>query len=189
MSLMRLFGVRVPGMTAGPSTCSTSETCPASRATRATPRLRRESRLRGEGRCLARRAGTRSHRSRGLRRRPCRGRAGPPRTAGSHRTLRRRTHRPDDLVRHPAAGCSSITSRASLKSGVGLGAIAQLAEAVGQPEKALTLVAGLGNIDSAGPSLGMWDLSRAARDPGWRPCSTRAPRACTASSPHPAPAR
>lgn len=54
---------------------------------------------------------------------------------------------------------------ASLKSGVGLGAIAQLAEAVGQPEKALTLVAGLGNVDSAGPSLGMWGLSRAARDP------------------------
>ena len=48
---------------------------------------------------------------------------------------------------------------------MGLGAIAQLAEAVGQPEKALTLVAGLGNVDSAGPSLGMWDLSRAARDP------------------------
>lgn len=54
---------------------------------------------------------------------------------------------------------------ASLKSGVGLGAIAQLAEAVGKPEQALTLVAGLGNVDSAGPSLRMWELSRAAGDP------------------------
>lgn len=53
---------------------------------------------------------------------------------------------------------------ASLKSGVGLGAIGQLAEAVGKPEEALTLVAGLGNVDSAGPSLRMWDLSRAASD-------------------------
>lgn len=54
---------------------------------------------------------------------------------------------------------------ASLKSGVGLGAIAQLAEAMGKPEEALTLVAGLGNVDSAGPSLRMWELSRAAQDP------------------------
>ncbi|MCX5046362.1 PEP-utilizing enzyme [Aldersonia sp. NBC_00410] len=54
---------------------------------------------------------------------------------------------------------------ASLKSGVGLGAIAQLATAVGKPEQALTLVTGLGNVDSAGPSLGMWKLSRLAQDP------------------------
>lgn len=54
---------------------------------------------------------------------------------------------------------------ASLKCGVGLGAIAQLAEAVGKPEQALTLVAGLGNVDSAGPSLRMWELSRAAAHP------------------------
>lgn len=52
---------------------------------------------------------------------------------------------------------------ASLKCGVGLGAIAQIAEAVGKPEQALTLVAGLGNVDSAGPSLRMWDLSRKAQ--------------------------
>ncbi|NMO04822.1 phosphoenolpyruvate-utilizing protein [Gordonia sp. TBRC 11910] len=54
---------------------------------------------------------------------------------------------------------------ASLKCGVGLGAIAQLAEAVGRPEQALTLVAGLGNVDSAGPSLRMWELSRQAQNP------------------------
>lgn len=51
----------------------------------------------------------------------------------------------------------------SLKSGVGLGAISQLAAAVGRPELALTLVSGIGDVDSAGPSNGMWTLSRAAR--------------------------
>lgn len=52
---------------------------------------------------------------------------------------------------------------ASLKSGVGLGAIAQLAAAVGRPELALTLVGGIGDVDSTGPSTGMWALSRRAR--------------------------
>ena len=51
----------------------------------------------------------------------------------------------------------------SLKAGVGLGAISQLAAAVGRPELALTLVSGIGDVDSAGPSNGMWALSRAAR--------------------------
>lgn len=54
---------------------------------------------------------------------------------------------------------------ASLKSGVGLGAMAQVTEAIGRPELALTLVAGIGNIDSAGPSIRMWALSRLAQDP------------------------
>ncbi|WP_019749682.1 PEP-utilizing enzyme [Rhodococcus erythropolis] len=54
---------------------------------------------------------------------------------------------------------------ASLKSGVGLGAMAQLTEAIGRPELALTLVAGIGNIDSAVPSTRMWDLGRLARNP------------------------
>jgi pyruvate,water dikinase len=51
----------------------------------------------------------------------------------------------------------------SLKSGVGLGAVAQVAAAVGRPELGLTLVSGIGDVDSAGPSTGMWDLSRLAR--------------------------
>lgn len=51
----------------------------------------------------------------------------------------------------------------SLKAGVGLGAVAQLAAAIGRPELALTLVAGIGDVDSAGPSHGMWELSRLAR--------------------------
>ncbi|MFC5138942.1 PEP-utilizing enzyme [Actinomycetospora rhizophila] len=51
----------------------------------------------------------------------------------------------------------------SLKSGVGLGAVAQVAAAVGRPELGLTLVSGIGDVDSAGPSNGMWALSRLAR--------------------------
>lgn len=54
---------------------------------------------------------------------------------------------------------------ASLKSGVGLGAIAQFAAGVGRPELALTLVGGIGDVDSTGPSKRMWTLSRAARRP------------------------
>ncbi|MFD8396535.1 PEP-utilizing enzyme [Streptomyces sp. NPDC059680] len=53
----------------------------------------------------------------------------------------------------------------SLKAGVGLGAVAQFADAVGRPELALTLVSGLGlgDVDSTGPSTEMWVLSRRAR--------------------------
>lgn len=51
----------------------------------------------------------------------------------------------------------------SLKSGVGLGAISQIAAAVGKPELGLTLVSGIGDVDSAGPSNGLWALSRTAR--------------------------
>jgi rifampicin phosphotransferase len=52
---------------------------------------------------------------------------------------------------------------ASLKSGVGLGAVAQFAAAVGRPELALALVGGIGDVDSTGPSTAMWTLSRRAR--------------------------
>lgn len=54
---------------------------------------------------------------------------------------------------------------ASLKSGVGLGAIAQVAAEVGKPELALTLVSGIGDVDSTVPSQRMWALSRAAQAP------------------------
>ncbi|WAL49274.1 PEP-utilizing enzyme [Rhodococcus pyridinivorans] len=54
---------------------------------------------------------------------------------------------------------------ASLKSGVGLGAIAQIAAQVGKPEFALTLVSGIGDVDSTIPSKRMWTLSRAAQAP------------------------
>lgn len=52
---------------------------------------------------------------------------------------------------------------ASLKCGVGLGGVAQFAEAIGKPELALVLVGGIGDVDSAIPSNRMWELSRVAR--------------------------
>ncbi|WP_040822079.1 PEP-utilizing enzyme [Nocardia jiangxiensis] len=54
---------------------------------------------------------------------------------------------------------------ASLKSGVGLGAVAQAAAAVGRPELALNLVSGIGDVDSAIPSTRLWALSRIAQAP------------------------
>ncbi len=52
----------------------------------------------------------------------------------------------------------------SLKSGVCLGALAQVAQAVGRAELALILVSGIGDVDSTGPSTGMWALSRRIRE-------------------------
>ena len=51
----------------------------------------------------------------------------------------------------------------SLKCGVCLGALAQIAQAIGRPELALVLVSGIGDIDSTGPSTRMWALSRSIR--------------------------
>jgi pyruvate,water dikinase len=48
----------------------------------------------------------------------------------------------------------------SLKTGVGLGAVAQVAAAIGQPQLALELVSGIGDVDSAGASRDMWPLGR-----------------------------
>ncbi|MDQ1568188.1 MAG: rifampicin phosphotransferase [Actinomycetota bacterium] len=48
----------------------------------------------------------------------------------------------------------------SLKAGIGLGALSQACAALGVPELSLTLVAGIGDVDSAAASLQMWDLGR-----------------------------
>jgi phosphohistidine swiveling domain-containing protein len=48
----------------------------------------------------------------------------------------------------------------SLKAGIGLGAVAQACLAMGVPELSLTLVAGIGDVDSAAASVQMWDLGR-----------------------------
>jgi pyruvate,water dikinase len=48
-------------------------------------------------------------------------------------------------------------------SAIGPGAIAAISAAVGRPEAALRLIAGLGGVDSAAPSYAMWDLSRTVR--------------------------
>ena len=45
-------------------------------------------------------------------------------------------------------------------SGMGIGTVAGICAAVGRPELTMTLVAGLGDVDSAAPSMAMWDLGR-----------------------------
>ncbi len=55
----------------------------------------------------------------------------------------------------------------SLKAGIGLGALSQACAALGRPELSLTLVAGIGDVDSAAASLQMWELGRmVAASPG-----------------------
>jgi len=48
----------------------------------------------------------------------------------------------------------------SAASGVGTGTVAAVCMAVGRPELTMTLVAGIGDVDSAAPSMAMWDLGR-----------------------------
>jgi pyruvate,water dikinase len=48
----------------------------------------------------------------------------------------------------------------SLKTGVGLGAVAQVAAAIGKPELALELVGGIGDVDSAQANYDIWPLGR-----------------------------
>src|SRR6266480_3931577 len=48
----------------------------------------------------------------------------------------------------------------SLKAGIGLGAVAQACAAMGVPELWLTVVAGIGDVDSAAASVQMWALGR-----------------------------
>jgi rifampicin phosphotransferase len=48
----------------------------------------------------------------------------------------------------------------SLKAGIGLGAVAQACAGLGRPELSLTLVAGIGDVDSAAASVQMWELGR-----------------------------
>ena len=49
-------------------------------------------------------------------------------------------------------------------SSIGAGILAGVTAALGQPELALTLITSVGEVDSAAPSLAMWDLSRLAPD-------------------------
>ncbi|MDR6174491.1 phosphohistidine swiveling domain-containing protein [Nocardioides zeae] len=82
----------------------------------------------------------------------------PDLSAATDEELRRRLTSFDALARR----LFQHHIEASLKSGVGLGAMAQVAAAVGRPELALTLVSGIGDVDSTGPSKGIWRLGRAA---------------------------
>jgi pyruvate,water dikinase len=47
-------------------------------------------------------------------------------------------------------------------SGMGIGTVAGVCAAVGRPDAVMTLVSGLGDVDSAAPSMAMWDLGRLA---------------------------
>jgi pyruvate,water dikinase len=49
----------------------------------------------------------------------------------------------------------------SAVAGIGIATVAQVCEAIGQPQLAITLVAGVGDVDSAAPSWAMWEMSRA----------------------------
>jgi pyruvate,water dikinase len=62
----------------------------------------------------------------------------------------------DDLFRR--LWCRHI--EVSLKTGVGLGAVAAVAGAIGRPELALELVGGIGDVDSARANYDMWPLGR-----------------------------
>lgn len=45
-------------------------------------------------------------------------------------------------------------------SGVGIGTVAGVCQAIGRPELTMQLIAGAGDVDSAAPSWALWDLSR-----------------------------
>jgi pyruvate,water dikinase len=47
-------------------------------------------------------------------------------------------------------------------SGIGIATVAGICQEIGRPELALSLVAGVGDVESAAPSSVMWDLSRIA---------------------------
>jgi pyruvate,water dikinase len=82
-------------------------------------------------------------------------------------------HRPDLSKASAAVLISRITGfdelfrklwcrhiEVSLKTGVGLGAVAQVAAAIGKPELALELVGGIGDVDSAQANFDIWPLGR-----------------------------
>lgn len=164
MSLMRLFGVRVPGMGAEAVDLQYFGDMPG------IPSYESERRDFDDDPAASEKAGAWLMQdvllAQGL----------PAYDADRAEVLAVRAARPDVTALSDAELVERLTSFAglqrrlfqhhiesSLKSGVGLGAISQLAAAVGRPELALTLVSGIGDVDSAGPSTGMWALSRAAR--------------------------
>ena len=50
----------------------------------------------------------------------------------------------------------------SAASGFGIGMVGGVLQAVGEPELVMTLFAGMGDVDSAAPSFAMWEMSRVA---------------------------
>lgn len=54
--------------------------------------------------------------------------------------------------------CRHIATSAA--AGVGTGTVAGVCQAVGEPGLTMTLVAGIGGVDSAAPSLALWEMGR-----------------------------
>jgi phosphohistidine swiveling domain-containing protein len=52
----------------------------------------------------------------------------------------------------------------SAGAGFGIGTVAGVCDAIGRPELTMTLCSGLGDVDSAAPSWAMWELSRLDED-------------------------
>jgi pyruvate,water dikinase len=164
MSLMRLFGVRVPGFTPEAVDLQYFGDMPG------IPSYESERRDFDEDPAASERAGAwlmgtvlgatdlapfDADRARVLEIRKSR----PDLAALSDAELAARITSFNDDLRH--FFCNHIV--ASLAAGVGLGAVAQVCAAIGKPELSLTLVAGIGDVDSAGASRGMWTLSRKVR--------------------------
>jgi len=65
--------------------------------------------------------------------------------------------------------CRSLFNQHINQSGaasIAPGIIGAVCEAIGDPSKAMHLIAGVGGVDSAAPSFAMWDMSRSARTSG-----------------------
>lgn len=84
---------------------------------------------------------------------------GDPATASDEHLLDR-LHAFDDLYR--TMFCWHILVSAAV--GFGIGTVAAVCEAIGRPELPMTLIAGVGDVDSAAPAHAMWDLARLIDD-------------------------
>jgi phosphohistidine swiveling domain-containing protein len=94
----------------------------------------------------------------------------------SRRVRELRRARPDlaalsdgDLVAHARSFLGELDNAfakhdySSLASTVGQAMLGQLCASVGRPDALLDLISGLGDVESASPSAGLWDLSRRVR--------------------------
>jgi pyruvate,water dikinase len=94
----------------------------------------------------------------------------------SRRVRKLRRARPDlaglsdgELVAHARSFLGELDNAfakhdySSLASTVGQAMLGQLCASVGRPDMLLDLISGLGDVESASPSAGLWDLSREVR--------------------------
>ena len=96
--------------------------------------------------------------------------------ADREESLRIRAQRPDYSELSDAALLGYIVSlrplyrrmfhqhiNQSIGASIGLGILAQVCTAIGEPHWAMRLMAGLGGVDSAAPAYAMWRMSRCVR--------------------------